>query len=316
MIRECFDRDERKPVALTFAHSVAEASATLVRESFDFVLLDHNLPDGTGADVLEACADSLLTTPVIGLSTSADPTVALSDMRAGAIDFIEKHEAFQGDTLRRRVFEIISDYKRRTTAVLLEQRRKNSGIDLANEQLIAAARLDGLMNIFNRAAFEDLHAELHERALSTTTPYALCLVDVDSFKKYNDHYGHLAGDDALRAVVAALRGALRPNDVVARFGGEELVVLLDEADREVLDDMMQRLCSLVAGLERPHEHSDHGVVTVSIGGTLCCIGGDQPDTGAAVLKRADQALYDAKASGRNTARTRLFEDQPSAREAA
>ena len=298
MIEECLGRGSRDAMSVEFAHTVKEACRRIEQEKFSFILLDHSLPDGHGSDVLERMEDRLLTTPVIGLSTSSDPEVAISDFRGGAIEFITKHEAFKGDVLRQRVIGALSRHKRRTAAAMVESRRTLTGIAQADEELVAAARTDSLMGILNRAAFDDMHADLFSRAVATGVTYGLCIVDVDHFKLYNDTYGHAAGDDALRKVAEALRSAIRPNDIVARYGGEEIVALLDGADDRNIVIPASRMIERVAAMNLPHEHnSDHGRLTVSAGAAVL-----DPSSGETLtefFERADQALYRAKAEGRN-----------------
>jgi diguanylate cyclase (GGDEF)-like protein len=225
--------------------------------------------------------------------------VALADFRGGAVDFIEKHDAFRSNNLRRRVFEVIANHKRRMMATLMERRRQESGVDQNDEELIAAARMDPLMRIFNRAAFTDLHASMHAAAIGERWSYALCLLDVDRFKQYNDNYGHAAGDEALVLVAAAIQSMIRPEDFVARFGGEEIVVLLTQVNESTVVPCVRRLCDGVAKLEIPHEFNEHhGCVTVSAGAAVF-----QPGSGEAeidLIERADAAMYESKAAGRNT----------------
>lgn len=301
MIADCFARNGRENVSLVFVRTCKEACEALRRHKYAFVLLDHNLPDGTGAEILEDMEEQLLTTPVIGLSTSSDPQVALADFRGGALEFIEKHEAFQGMTLRRRVFEVLARHKRRAAASAMERRRALCGIDQSDEQLIAAARTDSMLGVFNRAAFDDVHYDAHLRAQSGGGTYGLCMIDVDRFKSYNDHYGHAAGDAVLKQVAKALGGAIRPEDTLARYGGEELVVVLDELDVRFLEMIAQRICDSVSALKLPHEHNDdQGCVTISVGAVAYDLASGA--SAADVLKGADAALYEAKDAGRNGVR--------------
>ena len=107
MIEDCLCRGGGDTMTFAFAHTVKEACRMIAEEKFSFILLDHNLPDGHGFDVLDRMEDRLLTTPIIGLSTSSDPKIAISVFRRGAIDFMTKHDAFKGDALRRRVMEAL-----------------------------------------------------------------------------------------------------------------------------------------------------------------------------------------------------------------
>ena len=140
IIEECLCHDGRGHFEVTFAHTVRDACRILAEQTFSFVLLDHSLPDGHGCDILEEMDEHLLTTPVIGLSTSADPQVALADFRGGAIEFITKHDAFQGDTLRQRVLYVLANHARRLAAHDLDRRQQFDAITQSSEELVAAAR--------------------------------------------------------------------------------------------------------------------------------------------------------------------------------
>ena len=297
MIEDCLGRGGRGTMSVVFAHTVKDACRILAEEKFSFVLLDHNLPDGHGSDVLERMEDRLLTTPIIGLSTSSDPEVVISDFRGGAIDFLTKHDAFKGQVLRQRVMDALSRHKRRTTAAALESQRRLAGIAQNEEELVAAARTDKLMGILNRAAFDDVHNDLYANAAATGTSYGLCIIDLDRFKQYNDTYGHAAGDVVLRKVADALRSAVRPSDIVARYGGEEIVALLNAADSESVRIPVTRMIERVQAMDIPHEHNEHGRVTVSVGAATFDPSSDE--TIGELFERADKALYAAKAAGRN-----------------
>ena len=110
LIKDCLLRAKDDPIEVTLAHTVVDACRLLRDSRYDCVLLDHNLPDGHGVDVLEQVKERLLRTAVIGLSASRDPQVAIADFRGGCIDFIVKHEAFRGETLKRRIKEALSQF--------------------------------------------------------------------------------------------------------------------------------------------------------------------------------------------------------------
>jgi diguanylate cyclase (GGDEF)-like protein len=123
------------------------------------------------------------------------------------------------------------------------------------------------------------------------------MIDVDHFKQLNDTYGHLAGDQALRAIAARLRDNLRENDIIGRFGGEEFVVLLPETGLEQALHVAERLRAAIGAQPVP---TDEGEVSVSVSiGVASCESARQPLSVEQLLKRADDALYVAKRRGRN-----------------
>ncbi len=156
------------------------------------------------------------------------------------------------------------------------------------------ASTDALTQVANRRGLERLFAQACERAMITKTPLAIGLLDIDNFKKLNDRLGHAAGDMALKALAGAVRERLRPEDQVARFGGEEFVVLLGGLHLEPAQLALTRLQrGLTAGLFL-HE-GEEVLVTFSAGVTLWRPG----DSLEATVERADGAMYEAKRTGKN-----------------
>ncbi len=185
---------------------------------------------------------------------------------------------------------------------LLEELVGERTLELAdsNAKLAALSMTDGLTGVINRRGFDAALAEEWARASRTGEPLALALLDVDHFKLYNDHYGHQAGDQCLRAVAQVIAAhARRPGDMAARYGGEEFVLLAPLSYEPHALEMAQEICGAVAALALPHAMSAFGHVTVSIGvAALVPNGSDSAD---ALVWKADQALYRAKQEGRNRA---------------
>jgi diguanylate cyclase (GGDEF)-like protein len=171
----------------------------------------------------------------------------------------------------------------------LREQALRASVDAGNRQLHALARTDALTGVANRRAFDDALAQ--HIGLSPRHDLALLLVDVDHFKAYNDHHGHPAGDQCLCRVSEALASCLRrPIDLLARWGGEEFVILLSDADEGVARHVADRICTAVMQQGVPQ-------VTVSIGVALAPASlSPQPH---ALLQAADAALYQAKRGGRN-----------------
>ena len=139
-------------------------------------------------------------------------------------------------------------------------------------------------------------------------PLSLLLFDIDFFKRFNDNYGHPAGDECIKRVAEAVKACFnRPGDIVGRYGGEEFIVLLPNTDQEGTEHVAETLRKTVADLEIEHIGSpDHGIVTVSIGG--CSIKYTTGSNVANIIARADEALYEAKNHGRNTCKMRELEN--------
>jgi diguanylate cyclase (GGDEF)-like protein/PAS domain S-box-containing protein len=158
---------------------------------------------------------------------------------------------------------------------------------------------DGLTGIGNRRRFDAVVEEEWAAARRTQRPLSLILVDIDFFKQYNDHYGHVQGDECLRRVAQALKaGTRRPRDFLARFGGEEFVLVLPETDAVGADQVAELCRDAVAETSLPHELSTVArTVSISLGvGTVVPKGEDS----LAFIEEVDARLYRAKERGRNT----------------
>lgn len=180
-----------------------------------------------------------------------------------------------------------------------ELAQANAELQQANARLEEFSRTDGLMQIANRVCFDDRLAQACASAFRHERPLGVLMIDVDHFKRYNDTYGHPAGDACLQAVARAVQQALpRATDLVARYGGEELAVILPDTDIQGTGTVARRVVEAVAALGLPHGTS--GVaphVTVSVGAVARV-----PDSKGAcdrLLAEADAALYRAKDAGRN-----------------
>jgi diguanylate cyclase (GGDEF)-like protein len=158
---------------------------------------------------------------------------------------------------------------------------------------------DGLTGIQNRRMFDQHIQRAWHQAVRDTQRVAVLLVDIDCFKDYNDRYGHQAGDECLRAVAVSLsQCARRPMDFVARYGGEEFAVVLYEASREYVAEVLTRIQRSIAELNIPHEASRVASrLTVSIGAAFILPGASRTHEG--LIQLADEALYSAKEQGRN-----------------
>ncbi len=180
-------------------------------------------------------------------------------------------------------------------------------------ELRRLSTLDPLTRIANRRAFEETIDREWRRTLRHQTPLCLIMIDVDCFKRFNDRYGHVSGDQCLRAVAQVLAGnARRSGELAARYGGEEFAVLLPHADAEKGRQVAQRICEEVRELDIPHETSTVARhVTISVGvaeasamvidGRVGELGGEagQWPSPSLLVEHADAALYAAKSSGRN-----------------
>ncbi len=249
----------------------------------DLVLLDVVMPEPGGLAVCRALAADPATRdiPVIFVTGLDDPDGEAACWDAGGVDFITK--PFNARTVSHRV-------------------RAHLTIKQQADLLRRLAWADGLTGIANRRHFDDCLEAEWRRCARLASPLSLVSFDIDHFKRYNDTRGHLAGDDALRAVAHAAADCVsRPGDVVARTGGEEFAALLPHVTPEAALEIAESIRQAVWDLAIEHPASDKGRITISVGvATLLPGPAGQP---TALLEAADRALYVAKGSGRDCVRS-------------
>lgn len=184
------------------------------------------------------------------------------------------------------------------SVLFVERKWIEQELRVALERLSVLAMIDGLTGIANRRALDERLIQEWNRGRRDETSLTLLIADLDMFKQYNDLYGHQAGDDCLRRVAAALgHGARRASDFVARFGGEEFVLLLPNMTIEGGAAFAEAIRESVAGLCIEHRGNPLGCVTISIGCAALLPDSERPPE--YLLRLADQALYRAKQEGRN-----------------
>lgn len=257
-----------------------ESGLALVRERRPMlILLDVEMG---GLDGYEVCrrikADpDLAGVAIIFVTGSTGMDAEVRALEAGAVDFISKPL---------------------NPPVVLARVRTHMRLQRHTLAMSELAARDGLTGLFNRRHFlgvAELEMARHRRQ---ELPLAFAFIDIDHFKPYNDGYGHQAGDACLIDVAQALQGvALRPGECMARFGGEEFVMVMPYSGEKEANAFGQKCCETVRALALPHAYTERGIVTVSIG-----VSSEVPTAGstvAALLGAADRALYQAKQAGRD-----------------
>jgi len=170
-----------------------------------------------------------------------------------------------------------------------------------NEELLLLSMEDHLMGIGNRRAMEVDLQHTHEHAAKNQQDYSIILMDIDYFKNYNDHYGHTAGDDALKKTGVQLRSSIRSSDRLYRYGGEEILILLPDCNAEQAHQSAQRHIQSLANLGLPHTKSPFQKLTASAGVGHINATQLEEKSWQDVVKQADKYLYQAKQAGRNKA---------------
>jgi diguanylate cyclase (GGDEF)-like protein len=165
--------------------------------------------------------------------------------------------------------------------------------------LVDLSTTDGLTELANRRRFDEFLEREWRRSVREQSVLSLIFMDIDFFKEYNDHYGHLAGDDCLRHVAGVLRRLVqRPGDLVARYGGEEFACILPGTDQQGASALAEKIMQSINGLNLPHAASRAaGHITLSFG-----VAAMVPERGGSpeeLIRLADHLLYSAKKDGRN-----------------
>jgi two-component system chemotaxis family response regulator WspR len=237
--------------------------------------------------------------PIIVLSTKEDPLIKSAAFAAGANDYLVKLP----DNI-----ELVARirYHSRSYMTLLQRDEAYRALRVSQQQLLdtnlVLQRLmnsDGLTGLSNRRHFDEYLELEWRRAIREQTQLSLMMIDVDYFKAYNDNFGHLEGDEALRQVAKAIRASCsRPSDLPARYGGEEFALVLPNTSPGGARLLAEKLRQTVAGMNIPHIAPNEGAsLTVSIG--LSTVVPQIGSHSRQVIQSADQGLYAAKHNGRN-----------------
>jgi diguanylate cyclase (GGDEF)-like protein len=272
-----------------------EAVSVFERERPDLVLMDVMMPEVDGyesARRIRALEGQDNWTPIIfltGMGTEAD---LKRGIEAGGDDYLIKPVSAVVLAAKIKAMQRLHDMR----STLVETTRK---LDLANQELQLLSARDGLTGIANRRAFAEAVLVEWNRNARAASAISLAMLDIDCFKQFNDHYGHLAGDECLRRVATALQGTLkRPGDLLARYGGEEFVAILPATPLSGGIAIAEELCEAIRAMALPHAASAAGsIVTVSIG--VATIVPDHGSTPELLIKAADEMLYKSKRAGRN-----------------
>jgi len=277
-------------------HSVAERAP-------DVIILATALPEPSGGEVcrLLRADEATAEIPILMISASEGVDEIIRCLEMGAFDCLT--EPINQRILLARVRSALSvkeaqDEKDRLLAKLEESYLL---LEAVTENLERVSLEDRLTGVGNRRSMETELDRSRARAQRYQRPYAVVLVDIDFFKKYNDHYGHQAGDEVLKQVAAALGDDLRETDGVYRYGGEEFLVLLPETEAARAEEVAERLRQRVETLGIPHCMTEAGCVSVSLGIGCETAEADEPAQWDDVVRCADAALYRAKSAGRNCA---------------
>lgn len=245
----------------------------------DLILLDVLMPDMSGLTLCQQLKQGEHTQdiPIIFVTSIAAQSDEDACWNAGAIDFISK--PVNPTTLKNRV-------------------KAHLTLKYQRDILMKLVFVDGLTGLYNRRYFDEHIQKLQNAGIRRGSDTAILLMDVDYFKLYNDHYGHIHGDEVLRSVASVIKESLlRPTDFACRYGGEEVVVVLPDTDFSGAIQVAERVRQNLFDKQIEHAKSPHKFVSISVGVSSYCSAAEQQRD---VVELADVNLYKAKKQGRNT----------------
>lgn len=266
---------------LFFSLSATQALEQLESEPMDLILISYILPEISGAELSKRVSTDIRfeDIPIIMLTANTDMQTLKNSFTHGASDYISKPI---------NAVELMARVQSHLLRKQVNDERKNNSIT------------DALTKIYNRRHFDQIFNSLYEKSVLENNPLTFFMIDIDNFKKYNDNYGHQAGDVALQAVAAAIRSQLNSeSEYLFRLGGEEFAILLSNTYEAYVNLLSTKVHLGVSSLNIIHNfNEDYGKLTISIGITTAMNLADLKKT--EIYNSADKALYQAKEGGRNT----------------
>lgn len=257
---------------LNIAENIETAKIMFDPELTNFVMIDYMLPDGTGLEMIEHILKVSTFIPIVFLTGFGDEELAVKALQLGACDYINK------DSLEpARVKQAIENS--------IERRH-------VEKRIYDLAHYDPLTHLYNRAHFESRMHLAIKRTERYAKNMAIMFMDLDGFKQVNDKYGHAIGDLVLKEAAQRLKSSVRDIDTVARFGGDEFAVILEELEGDNKGSCAVIGHRIIDAIRRPFEIQGHALhIGISIGVAIHSGSHEYPES---LLKMADEAMYEAK----------------------
>lgn len=273
---------------VTGALSGEEAMGALAGGVFDAMVLDYQLPDATGLQLLQQIRAQTEGLPIIMITASGNEQVAVSALKSGASDYVVKEPGYERELPR-------------AVEQAAEAARASAAEAVLQAELERRAKTDPLTGLLNRGEMERLLKREIQRTARYHCPLSFALIDVDGFKSINDTRGHPTGDAVLCRIAGILQSALRASDSTARWGGDEFAVLLPDTGFDGARAFAERLRLDAKASLQESSKEEIPTTTLSVGFVLTRGEHDHDLDLPALLKWADRALYAAKEGGRDRA---------------
>ncbi len=281
LVRNYLQRITRREIVLLEAGHTEEIQNALDKGRIDLVLMDNQMPGKSGMEWLAEIAKKQLA-PVVMLTGSGTEEIAAQAFQEGAVGYLPK-----GSLSQKKLSNIID--------VALDKWTRLQQAKADREKLERLANFDSLTGLYNRRAILDKLDELINLANRYKEDFSLSMLDIDNFKKVNDRYGHLTGDEVLEKIAVLIRRNIRETDIVGRYGGEEFIIILPKTNLSSAWVVAERLRNIIEKAELKDSAGNAFTIAVSQG----LVGWERDEDAASLISRADAALYKAKEKGRN-----------------
>jgi len=281
LVRTYLQQVAGREVVLLEAGQTEEIQNALDKGRIDLVLMDNQMPGKSGMEWLAEIAERQLA-PVVMLTGSGTEEVAVQALQEGAVGYLSKNNLSQ---------EKLVD----TIDAALDKWTRLQQANADKEALERLANFDLLTGLYNRQAILGKLRELINRAKRYKEDFSLSMLDIDHFKRVNDRYGHLTGDEVLEKIAALIRRNIRDTDIAGRYGGEEFIIILPLADLSSAMVVAERIRNIIENAEMKDSAGNVFVITVSQGLSSW----EQGEDAYSLISRTDEALYKAKENGRN-----------------
>jgi diguanylate cyclase (GGDEF)-like protein len=281
LVRTYLQRITGREIVLLEAGRTEEIRNALDRGRIDLVLMDNQMPEKSGMEWLAEIAKKQLA-PVVMLTGSGTEEIVVQALQEGALGYLSKNDLSQ---------EKLVD----TIDATLDKWTRLRQASANKEELERLANFDSLTGLHNRQAILGKLPELINRAKRYKEDFSLSMLDIDYFKRVNDRYGHLTGDEVLEKIAALIRQNIRDTDIAGRYGGEEFIIILPQANLSSARVVAERIRSMIESAEMKDSAGNVFAITVSQG----LSGWERGEDAHSLISRADEALYKAKENGRN-----------------